>query len=355
MSSSSTLLISDSLLTDEELIDRWLGWDGEKPRNAGTQRSYRRAIRIWLEFLDRHPQLHTRALSPLWAANERTALAWQTELLRSGIKASTVNQVVASVSSFYRYALVHYLAPPQIQENPFHNRVRHTRADDYDNVRILTVEEYRRLLTWLEQHSGTFWRLRAHAIIRTLLHTGWRANELLAMRAGDLRPAATTPGAMRYHCRLPDGRGFVDLLPPDCVAVMDAYLRMAQRPLDSLPDHAYIWTAVKKSNMQGLGVVQDAHKPVTTRTLSRVVRTHLRMAGIRGIESISLHDLRHTYAYLLYEGGATGEYVSKRMRLESKRSGKRYLRKALDVGGAEDQSVFLSKHWQPPASDSDHR
>lgn len=331
--------------TPDELIAFWLATDGEKERPPATQRAYRRAMDLWLAYLSK--QLPARAhlgSSLLWLADIELALQWQTEMKRSGMHPGTLNQKISAVSSFYRQMLSLSLAPPHFGEDPFHNRVLVASSGSYEKVRILTVPEYQRLLRWLEEHANRLDHLRSHALIRTLLHTGWRATELLAMRAGDLRPSPTTPGALRYHCKLPGGRGFVDQLPPDCVIVLESYLCMDGRPLATLADDDLIWTAVKRVNMKGLRVEQDMNKAITVRSLSRTVRTHLRLAGIRGYQSVTLHDLRHTYAYLLHEGGAVGTYISRRMRFQSDYAASRFLRTALGEGVLDDQSVYLNKH-----------
>lgn len=328
----------------DELIAFWLATDGETERPPATQRAYRHAMDLWLAHLAQ--QLPARAhlgASLLWLADTKLALQWQTEMKRSGMHPSTLNQKISAVSSFYRMMLALSLAPPHFSEDPFHNRVLVAPSGSYEKVRILTVADYQRLLRWLEEHAYRLDHLRSHALIRTLLHTGWRANELLAMRAGDLRPSPITPGSLRYHCKLTGGRGFVDQLPPDCVIVLESYLCMDGRPLATLADDDLIWTAVKRVNMKGLKVEQDMNKAITVRSLSRTVRTHLRLAGIRGYQSLTLHDLRHTYAYLLHEGGAVGTYISRRMRFQSEYAASRFLRVALGEGVLDDQSVYLNR------------
>lgn len=333
----------------DELIAFWLATDGEKQRPPATQRAYRRAMNLWLEYLvGRFPERAHLGSSLLWLADTTLALAWQAELKQSGMHPSTLNQRVSAVSSFYRQMLALSLVPHHLGEDPFHNRVLVASSTPYEKVRILSVPEYQKLLRWLENHSGTLDHLRSHALIRTLLHTGWRANELLAMRAGDLRPSPSTPGALRYHCKLSGGRGFVDQLPPDCVIVLESYLCMDGRPLATLSDDDPIWTAVKKVNMSGLKVRQDMRKAITVRSLSRTVRTHLKLAKIRGYQSMNLHDMRHTYAFLLHQGGAARTYISRRMRFRSEYAGLRFLRGALGEGEVDDQSVYLNKHRLTP-------
>lgn len=314
------------------------------PRPHMTQAAYQRALERWVDFLMAEISAAgvNCARELLWSACHSHARAWQVALEQEGLKAATVNHLLASVSSFYEFALERHLAPEGYRQNPFRGALRRASISNYASARVLTLSEYRKLLAWLEEQDEDLLNLRAHALIRTLLHTGWRAGELLAMRAGDLSPARGVAGALTYRFSAQHSRSFEDMLPADCVAAIEAYLACAGRPLHSLARNAFIWTPVRAPDLSGLGVALKPNAPITVRTAQRVVRTQLRAAGISGATEIRLHDLRHTYAFLLLQTGASAETIARRLRHGRVQSTTRYLRAVFMAGEAARCSAAIS-------------
>lgn len=329
------------------LVDAWVSGEGVKERPLGTQRAYRRAIRLWLEFLQGGDASTSGAA--LWVVNSDMARAWRDDLLiGKRNKPATINQLISSVSSFYKFAISKRLAPEGFRENPFDRRALRLRVNAYDKARVLTSAEYRQLMKHLGTLSNTKTHLRAHAMIRILLHTGWRARELLVMRAGDLKPTSYHGGGMRYRCEMPDGSSFVDHLPADCTALMEEYLEVAGRPFETLAADEFIWSSVRPVNMAGLGIDHGMVDAVQTRSVLRMARTYLRDAGIDDYETIRLPDLRHTHAAILHEGGATIETISKRMRFERKESAERFAKSVLSAGEIDDVSAYFQAIRKEP-------
>lgn len=338
-----------------EAIERWIDGERERERAEVTRSNYRRALRSWITFLvKREEELGRASEVPaqtlLWSVDVTDVRGWQDSLRERGNQPATINHMLAAVSSFYEFALSTHIAPPKFKKNPLRASVVREAVEPYATVRVLTSAEYDQVLHYLEAHSDSLRGIRAHALIRTLLQTGWRGRELLAMRAGDLSPARNVPGALRYHCITQSHREFVDVLPADCTDVLLAYLEKDGRPLHTLPPQAYIWTAVQEVDLAGFNTKFNPAKPISVKQVLRVVRTHLEDAGIADADKIRLHDLRHTLASLLWEGGATKASISKRLRHAHIESTDRYLRKLFGDEPVDEQSAILAQIRKRAAS-----
>jgi integrase len=327
-----------------DAIERWLAGTGPSGRPESTRRNLRRAMDGWLAYLEEetsHP----------WQASAVDAHGWQMAMRQSALSAATINHKLSCVSSFYEFALDHGLAPVGFGGNPFRTggkAQRREQVDPYAAVRALTAAEYRLLIAWLESHSRTLQGARAHALIRTLIHTGWRAGELLAMRRRNLYPVPHSAGAYRYHFDAGSACQFVDILPADCADALFVYLEKAGRPFDSLKPDDFIWAPIRSTNFAS-AAPHDGAEPICVRTALRVVRAHLRLASISDADTIRLHDLRHTHAVLLFLTGVPAEEIGKRLRLTHKHSTERYLRCVLARDEVDSHSAaFASLRSDPP-------
>lgn len=188
---------------------------------------------------------------------------------------------VAAVRSFYRFLV----------------RSGHARANPAAGLRLprtgrtlpafLSEEEAARLVAAPERDDRPPWRkARDAAILEVLYGGGIRAAELVALRFSDLDPGEGTIRVL--------GKGgkerIVPLGPPALAAIRRAVQR---RPPGPAPARA----------ARDLPLFVNAgHRPITTRSLGRIVRRHLALSGIA--KRASPHTLRHSFATHLLDRGA---------------------------------------------------
>lgn len=154
----------------------------------------------------------------------------------------------------------------------------------------LTELEARRLLDYAENlpYPYRFLRYRNHAIIATFLHTGLRKNELLRLRVVDVD---------LDECALfvRHGKGGKDrILPisPQLAGILGSYAAERARLRKTCPE---FFTSLNRD----LGFTRDG--------LKRLV-ADLRVATRR---HFTVHQLRHTFATLMIEGGSDIYAVSR--------------------------------------------
>ena len=98
------------------LIGRWLSAKESCSNSASTRSSYSHAMRKWRTFLggQAYPTPTGYRCADVWNADGSIVRAWQTALRASELRPTTINQFLASVSSFYEFALASGTATPRI-------------------------------------------------------------------------------------------------------------------------------------------------------------------------------------------------------------------------------------------------
>ena len=320
----------------EPLIDGWLA----EKQSDSTRRNYARALSAWRNFLAGHS---LRAVNgsrrlDLWDANTDLVRAWQQSMRDSELRVATINHALSSVSSFYAYAIATHSAPAHLVRNPIGVDVRREAVDAFQGVQPLSIANYDLLLAHLEDHSNTLSGARAHALLRTFLHTGWRVAPLLQMTWGAIRPSRSRHGAFIYTRSTSGGAAIDDILPSDCHEAICHYLRLANRAPETLAPDAYLWTPIREPNISGFGALLDPARPICARTALRILRTWLHAAGIAHAERYRLIDLRHTHALLLLESGASLPAIQERLQHTRPQTTTRYLRRTFAVQPADDHT-----------------
>lgn len=263
-------------LTIEQCMVAWLAAKVGRTQSAKTERAYRTAIAQFRQALlstgfdlDSNPR--TVALA---------AQAWAMRGEKKGsVSASTFNQRLAILSSFYTYAIKQGVC----QQNPVglvDRRPKQTKEAalplDRDDVkwRLQQIDK--------DMPEGK----RNYALLSLALATGRRAHELAGLRWEHLQVSGNTLIVTWAHCK--GGKIMHDELKPRMANVLLSYLRSIYGPdLSSLPANAPVWISFSRNNKGGAICVQ---------AIADICQKHLGTSKV--------HATRHTFAVAMEEAGA---------------------------------------------------
>jgi integrase len=252
------------------------------------------------------------------------------------LAASTVNRILAAVSSFYEYAILSglleranpiekrpdpALARVSDRHRPFMGRASRQRPVRRA-VRVKTVQRLPRPLAdeqvraLLAQLRG----LRDKAIVLLMLHGGLRPGEVLGLHLEDLaygrrrvvvRHREDHPKGARSKSRYERA---VDLHEADTLATVSAYV-MNERPTDAESRLVFLIGGRGTRRLEALSY--DGLVRMFSRACAR--------AGIRE-PWVTPHALRHTHATAMWEGGMRELTLQKRLGHASPESTRIYTR-----------------------------
>ncbi len=252
------------------------------------------------------------------------------------LAASTVNRILAAVSSFYEYAILAGLLDranpiekrpdPALQRvsdrhRPFMGRASRQRPVRRA-VRVKTVQRLPRPLdddqvqALLAQLRG----LRDRAIVLLMLNGGLRPGEVLGLHLDDLaygrrrvvvRHRDDHPKGARSKSRV---ERVVDLHEADTLATVSAYV-MNERPAETESRLVFLIGGRGTRRLEALSY--DGLVRMFSRACIR--------AGIRG-PWVTPHALRHTHATAMWEGGMREPTLQKRLGHASPESTRLYTR-----------------------------
>lgn len=287
-------------------------------RSARTRRAYAGDWIAW------HAWLTERDVDILAAARVHVD-AWARAQQDAGAAATSVRRRLSALSSFYRYAAAHDL----VSGNPTSGVARPTVDPDHTATIGLDREQARALLAAADADTAPQ-RRRALAVVRVLLHTGLRADELLAADIADLTQdkghrvlAVTRKGGRK--ARLP--------LAPATWDALEAYL--ADRATTAGLGH---W-----SQLAGPLLATSTGARMRPNHLWRLVRRIARAAGIEAWRQLSAHSLRHTAITLALDAGASVRDVQDYAGHRDPRTTRRYdhSRHSLDRSPAYTLAAYL--------------
>lgn len=317
-------------------------------KSGHTRRNYQRSLDDWKAYL-----WQQHAIRHLWLVTGEQAAAWLQHLLTSGssladnptpLSPVTANNRLAAVSSYYTYVTNHTRiidgqeislfidAAGNRRHNPFHaGNVERPKVQQYGNSNPIHHAVMLDIFRTLEQKQHkTLADLRDFALLLTFYRTGWRAEEVLIMTWGNIRPRNDDQGYIFQWKGKGDKEG-KRALPERCYHAIVAYLKAAGRYLPGHPQHIdddhYIWQPLRVTGVTNLGDHKlDTNRHITQSSANEILRRHLirhytralRQTGERDRATLKkiatekaqryhLHSLRHSLAHELYE--ATGDLL----------------------------------------------
>lgn len=249
---------------------RWIDYLDAKPKTIET---YTRAVRQFSRYLQE---------KAIQSPTREDILAYRATLEQAGKSAATINLYIIAVRLFFRWTAQEGLYP-NIADHVRGAKVSHTFKKDY-----LTSRQAKNVLGTCQQGNKS--DARDYAIIALMATTGLRTIEVARANVEDIRPAGDSVVLYIQGKGRDDKQEYVKLTPP----VEDAIT-------------AYLATAPSKDGyniplFRGIGN-RNAGGRLTTRTISRIVKDHMRAAGLNS-SRLTAHSLRHTAATLMLKNGA---------------------------------------------------
>ena len=280
-----------------ELVRRWL----LGKRSVHTRKAYGRDLQLWLCWCE---QLHADPLTVERPGRETVGVsrshveAWVRTLETAGAPAVTIARRLSAVSSWYewlRQAEYVPVSPVADVERPVVDR-------DTSTTPGMTRGQAAALLAAADADLHRH-QLRTAAIVAVLLYTGCRVGELLAADLADL-------GYDRGHRTLTvtrkGGKRQALAMPAPAATRLDAYLAGRGDLVDELPVPVAVAGAAGGRVRRPL-IATAAGRRLDPGTVWRLLR---RLAAntpdlAQVAERMSAHVLRHSYATLSLDAGAS--------------------------------------------------
>lgn len=330
----------------ERLRDAWLRTKESKSGSAHTRRSYETATLEWFEFLSRLRMADGHTVRP-WEVTTDHVRLWQEHLQTvRGLAPGSVNQRMAACSSFYSfvanergmvngYEVTAFMdAGGKTRSNPFSGgNVQRVRTSAYGKARVLTAGETYKLLQYLESKCHTLTGLRNHSLILTYLMTGYRNQEVVSMKWGNIRPNKNQPGAWVFEWKGKGAKEQADPLPPRVYAALLAYLKRSGRNPETIAPDEFIFKPLVTHNMSHLNNAKtdaDLDGHLSNKSAQRILHTALKAAGVANPEQVRIHDLRHTFAHRFRRRNPDLEALRSRLHHESLATTGIYVRDVLE-------------------------
>ncbi|MDB4476986.1 tyrosine recombinase XerC [Rhodopirellula sp.] len=204
--------------------------------------------------------------------------AFQAALQEAGYARTTIARKLASLRSFYRFAIRQGIAT----ENPA-KPLRNPRQQRKLPL-VLSTAEIGRLLS--APPANEVAGLRDRAILETMYSAGLRVSELVALRDGDLDESEQI---IRVR-----GKGRKERISP-----LGSYaIKAIKRYRSKRTRHPQTESLGRKASV----FVNRFGRILTTRSVGRMLEKHIATAGLDS--RISPHSLRHSFATHLLDRGA---------------------------------------------------
>jgi site-specific recombinase XerD len=298
-----------------------------------TRRAYRHDVSHLLLFLQEGPVLEWGALSReakharlarafadpsalrlLLTVSRADLIAFRTHLKEVGLSTLATNRRLAGVGSFLRELQLQAYRPDNAAE-----RLRTLRTNgDYSTTIGLSAEQAKALLA--APTGDDLPALRDRALLALMLRNGLRAAEVVGLRIGDL---GEDQGFRVATIHGKGGKLRKAKLAGATWEALQAWCNRADRWTGG-PD-APVFVPVRKAGCGGEAVWVTAERRLTTRSLARIVRERAGEALPAEVAArVHPHALRHAFATLALEAGASLRRVQYAMGHADPRTTERY-------------------------------
>jgi len=301
-------MAAELALQDEEdpegaLVAAWLA----AKRSPHTRAAYLRDLAQWAGWLAGHGV-------GLLEADETAAAMWSRHLEAAEIKDSTAARKLTAVSSFYGWCA----RRGHVRANPVAGLPRPVVDYDTSATPGLTRDQAVALLAAADSDAGPQ-AARTAALVSALLYTGARVSELLG---ADIEDLGTDRGHRVLRVRRKGGKIQALALPAPAAARIEAYLagRDDVTAVPAVPGSAA--AAPRRRVLFATGTGARMYRAEVRTLLRRLGRA----AGLPEVlvASLSPHSMRHAFATLNLDAGASLRDLQDAMGHASPRTTRRY-------------------------------
>lgn len=215
--------------------------------------------------------------------------AWAGGKAGSAPSAATVNQRIAIVSSFYRYAQRHDLLG--VGSNPC-ERVERRPEQPYRNVKSLDIQIVRQRLLGIPRDSLA--GKRDVSILLLALTTGRRVSEISGVTLSDIEASGS---GVTLTFRAKGGKVMRDKLHPTVARALQDYLLGLSTAGMPLMANEPIWLSFSRNSSYG----------------SRLSNYSVAAVCERWLGTSKFHSLRHTFAHAMEDAGAKVSDIQARL------------------------------------------
>ena len=235
---------------------------------------------------------------------------------RETIGASTYNQRLSVLSSFYTFARKRRFL---IMDNPIDLLDRRD-IQEYANAQPLSKEEVIEILNRIDR--SVLAGKRDYALLLILITTGRRASEILSLQWKHVHILGDQVTLHFEHCK--GNKDMYDQLEPRVARPFLAYIRtMFMHDLAQMESEQYIWISLSMKRFK---------QPLTQRGLADIFQNRL--------GTMKVHTTRHTFAHNSAKSGDSVTNIQSRLGHSSVATTGRYL-KQLDSASNEHVSKLL--------------
>lgn len=199
---------------------------------------------------------------------------WQNELIAKGYSYTYLRTVNNQLTAVFNYAVKYY----DLKNNPC-TKAGSMGKNQADEMNFWTKEEFTKFLdAVMDKH-------RSYVGFKTLLWTGLRIGELLALTIEDIDFDAKTLNVSKSYQRI----GTKDVITPPKTPKSNRIISIPEFLLEDLKDYVDSIYQPKAT---------DRLFPVTKHYFEREMK---RGVALSGVKKIRLHDCRHSHCALLFE------------------------------------------------------
>lgn len=270
--------LSSRTATLEDLAEAFLqDQDVSEMSRAAYSRSLKQFI-LWLQQTGRASRLAT--------LQREDVLAYKDSLSSSGKSAYTVSSYLTIVRKLYAWLEGRKLYPDIAKDVKGAKKPRGFRKD------TLSEDQLRQALSTIDRSSQE--GLRDYALFNLLARTGLRTVEVARATVGDIRQEPGLKRGERVLWIQGKGRDSKDdfvLLTKEALQPIQEYLQLRGRTSAKSP----LFSSISDRN---------SGQPLTTRSISRIIKQALRQIGLDD-SRLTAHSMRHTAISLAVYKGAS--------------------------------------------------
>ena len=267
------------------MIEKFLSYlRYERNRSELTVQSYERSLKDFESyFKNRDSQLS-------WESIDSDVIRdWMESLMDKGDMASSVNQHLSAVRSFFRFALSHGLVsrdPSHIVKGPKKQKPLPQFVRENEMNRLIDTPEF-----WGDDYN----EVRARTIIILFYNTGMRLAELVGLNSLDVDFAS-------HQLKVTGKRNKQRIIP------------FGQEVENALRDYVSLRDQVVGKSTEALFTLEDGRR-ITRGRIENLVNE--RLSQVTTLKKRSPHVLRHSFATAMLNNGAGLESVRKLLGHES--------------------------------------